>query len=169
VQVFPQPLNTFTSSFVADDLWHHVAISYNQDAAGTIDVYVDGTLATSNPNGGAWSWPAAQPLELGTSHDPYWRKYGGQLDDFRFYSQSLSAAEIAQIKTSGDVVVPAALQVRYDFATAGSGLTLTWPFGVLESSTTMQASDPWTPVPGATSPFPINPTGPARFFRTKVP
>jgi hypothetical protein len=169
VQVFPQPLNTFTSSFVADDLWHHVAISYNQDAAGTIDVYVDGTLATSNPNGGAWSWPAAQPLELGTSHDPYWRKYGGQLDDFRFYSQSLSAAEIAQIKTSGDVVVPAALQVRYDFATAGSGLTLTWPFGVLESSTTMQASDPWTPVPGATSPFPINPTGPVRFFRTKVP
>ncbi len=170
LQCNPPGSNTLTdSTFVADELWHHVAVTWNQDPAGTIAVYVDGVAGIESPNTAGWSWPAGVAPLIGKSRDPYWRRFGGQLDDFRFYSQILSAAEINQIKNSGDVVVPSALKVRYDFATAGSGLTLSWPFGILESSTTMQSPEPWLPVPGAVSPFPVDPQPGSRFFRARLP
>lgn len=169
VQCNPGGANTFTdSTYVADGNWHHIAVFYNQDAAGSIGVYVDGIAGLENTNAAAWTWPAAQPIELGKSHDPYWKRFGGQLDDLRFYSQILSSAEIAQVASSGAVVVPTALQARYDFATPGSGFTLSWPYGILESST-LQPGAPWLPVPDAVSPQPLIPSGPARFYRAKLP
>lgn len=169
IQCNPGGSNTFTdSTFIADDTWHHVAVTWNQDAAGTIAVYIDGVASVENFNTAAWSWPTGVSPVIGRSRDAFWRRFNGEMDDFRLYSQILSAAEINQIRTTGNPVVPAALRLRYDFATPGSGLTLTWPFGVLESSTTMQSGDPWLPVPGATSPFPVNPAGNARFYRARL-
>ncbi|MDB6071274.1 MAG: hypothetical protein JWL81_2445 [Verrucomicrobiales bacterium] len=169
VQCNPGGTNVFTdNSYIADEVWHHIAITYNQDAAGSIAIYVDGVAGTENFNANAWSWPAATGALVGESRDPYWKRFNGQIDEFRIYNQVLSGAEIAQIASNDSVAVPTALKLRYAFGTAGSGLTLTWPFGILETST-MQPGDPWTPVSGATSPLPILPSNPARFYRAKLP
>ncbi|MES2708378.1 MAG: hypothetical protein V4726_17420 [Verrucomicrobiota bacterium] len=91
------------------------------------------------------------------------------MDDFRVYNQELTAAQIDSVFKTGAVPVPAALLGRYDFDSAGSGLTLSWPFGYLETST-LQPGDPWVAVPGAVSPMPVA-TSPekARFYRATLP
>jgi hypothetical protein len=163
--------NSYTGTItVADELWHHVAVSYDQTAGGGITVYVDGTVDGTNPNSSAWTWPAGQPIELGKSHDPYWRTLAGELDDFRFYSRILTAPEIASLKSTDAIVDPATLQVRYNFAPVTTdGLLLSWPFGTLEQSPSLGVGEIWSAIPGATSPYPVSPSAARMFFRAKLP
>src|SRR6185436_14482578 len=49
----------------------------------------------------AWAWPSSAPIELGRSHEATFRKYNGQLDDFRIYNRQLTETEVADIH-SGD-------------------------------------------------------------------
>jgi len=163
--------NTYTTAaIVADHLWHHIAVTYDQSAGGGIAVYVDGTAVGTNANAGAWTWPAGQPIELGKSHDEYWRTFAGDLDDFRFYSRILTEAEIASLKTTSAVIDPATLQVRYDFSPVTTpGLLLTWPLGILEQSPSLGVGEVWSAIPGATSPWPVDPAGPRMFYRSKLP
>ncbi|MCW1913392.1 hypothetical protein OJ996_07400 [Luteolibacter sp. GHJ8] len=51
----------------------------------------------------------------------------------------------------------------------GNNLVLTWPGtnGILETSTTLTGT--WTPLYGATSPYPISKDEPRRFFRVRYP
>lgn len=166
--------NSFYGGYLPDDNWHFVTVTYDQSATGAIGLYVDGTLPfgstgfNPNPNTAAWSWPTTQPIELGRSHDGYWKRYNGQLDDFRIYNRVLTEAEIGQIYATGALVDTGALKLRYNFNDAGAGQTLTWPFGTLESSPSLGADAVWTPVPGASSPWPIATTGPATFYRIRL-
>ncbi len=149
--------------YVVDSNWHHVAITYDQSASGTVSVYVDGAQVGSAANTSAWSWDANQEIELGRSHDPYWQTYNGQMDDFRIYSRVLTDTEIATIATpatSDTLVDTAALKVRYNFDTSGGGMSLAWPAGTLQSSPTLGPTAVWTPVPGAFSPYPFLPPPP---------
>jgi hypothetical protein len=163
--------NSFTSGYVVDGNWHHVAVTYDQSAAGSVALYIDGVLSTSNPNTAAWAWIAAQEIELGRSHDAYWKRYDGQLDDFRIYSRVLTQSEITTIATpatSDNLIDTANLKVRFNFDTAGTGHSLTWPFGTLLSSPVLGPGAVWTPVPGASSPYPIQPLAPALFYRLRL-
>ena len=72
-----------------------------------------------------------QPIELGRSHDGYWYRYDGEMDDFRIYDRILTPAEISAIYTSDALVDAGALKLRYNFDTAGIGWTVTYPFGTL--------------------------------------
>ena len=92
---------------VDDNQWHHVAFVYNQAASGTDTFYVDGVARGAVTHGTAWSWPAAQMIELGRSHDAYWHKYTGLLDEVRFYNATLSAAQVASIYNGADENVDA--------------------------------------------------------------
>jgi len=161
--------NSYSAGYVVDDAWHHVAVTYDQSASGAITIYVDGVLQGSQPNTAAWSWPATQQIELGRSHDGWWRRYDGLMDDFRIYNRVLTDTEIATIAapaTSDTLVDTAALKLRYNFDNAGIGQTVTWPFGALLSSPVLGPSATWAPVSGATPPkYPFLPTEPARFFR----
>ena len=74
---------------------------------------------TSWPLG--WSWPAGQPIEIGVSHDGYWKKLNGQMDDFRIYNRVLTDSEISSIYTSDALVQADALLLRYNFNTSGVG------------------------------------------------
>jgi hypothetical protein len=159
--------NTFSGGYLPDDLWHHVVVTYDQSAAGSITIYIDGVLAATNPNTAAWSWPAAQRIEIGRSHDGYWRRFDGFLDDIRIYNRVLTEAEAGQIFASGVIVDANALKLRYDFGTAGIGHSIAWPFGSLESSPVLGPDATWTPVPGATSPYPFLPADPSLFYRAK--
>ena len=89
-----------TTATVNDDNWHHVAYVWNQAAGGTNTIYVDGVGASGNSSA-AWGWPTSQQIEIGQSHDGWWRRYDGLLDDYRIYNRTLSQAEIDQIRTAG--------------------------------------------------------------------
>lgn len=169
-QTAPGSANTFYGGTnVTDGLWHHVAVTWDQNATGSVSIYLDGAQTAAQANTAAWSWPADTDLEIGQSHDDYWKKLAGMMDDFRVYNQALTAAQIASVISTGGEVLPAALAARYDFSTVGDGLTLTWPFGILETST-LQTGDVWMPAAGAVSPWPVNTAlEKARFYRAKLP
>ena len=111
-KLFFQPNGGGTSFYstvrVDDNQWHHVAFVYNQAASGTDTFYVDGVARGAVTHGTAWNWPAAQQIELGKSHDAYWHKYNGLLDEVRFYNATLSAAQVASIYNGADENVAAA-------------------------------------------------------------
>jgi hypothetical protein len=163
--------NSLAAGYLPDNNWHHVAVTYDQSASGSLEIFIDGLSAGSQPNTTDWAWPTSQQLELGRSHDPYWKALNGELDDFRIYNRVLTAAEIASIQSSDAVVDPAALKVRYNFDTAPVGTSLTWPVGSLQSSPSLGTTAVWTNVPGAVSPYPflppspVVPSGPALFYR----
>lgn len=158
--------NSFAVGYLPDSFWHHVAVTYDQSALGGIEIFVDGVSQGSQGNTAAWSWPTTQQIELGRSHDAYWKRYDGQMDDFRIYNRILTQAEIASIVSSDALVDPIALKLRFNFDTSGIGLSVTWPFGTLLSSPTLGPSANWSPVPGATPPaYPFLPTDDAKFFR----
>src|SRR5262249_29286201 len=93
-------VNSFSTGAVSDDHWHHIAYVYDQSASGFTTIYIDGVQSMTQAPMRPWSWDPAQRIELGRSHDGFWRAFDGALDDFRIYNRILSAAEIAQIFNS---------------------------------------------------------------------
>src|SRR4030095_3228277 len=162
--------NSFsTTGTVSDDLWHHIAYVYDQSSTGSISIYIDGTLDRSQANSAAWSWTPTQQIELGRSHDAFWRAFNGEMDDFRIYNRMLTAAEIAQIASSGALVDPAALKVQFNFDGPPSGvaITISWPCGTLQCTDTLVGNGPgtvWTDVPSAIPPYDINPLAASHRF-----
>jgi hypothetical protein len=110
--------NAFAGTMVINDNnWHHVAYVYDQSASGAISIYIDGVLDASQANSRAWSWPASQPIELGSSHDSYWRVFVGLMDDFQIHNRMLSASEVAAT-FAGNPVLDSSLVERLNFAAA---------------------------------------------------
>jgi hypothetical protein len=141
-------------------------LTYDQSISGSVEIYVDGISQGLQANAAAWAWPANQPIEIGRSHDGYWKRFDGHLDDFRFYSRVLTPAEVSTLATSGSVVDAAALKLRYDFDNTGIGYTVNWPFGTLQATPVLGPSATWTNVPNATPPsLPVLPAGAAQFYR----
>jgi len=163
--------NAFAGGYVPDNNWHLIAVTYGQSVNDTLAIYVDGQLAGSTIVTNGWSWPTGQEIEIGRSHDSYWKALNGQMDDFRIYNRVLTDTEIGQIYTSDALVDTAALVVRYNFDTAGAGQSLSWPAGVLESSSALGSAALWTTISNAIPPYPFMPpapaapTGPALFYR----
>lgn len=111
-------VNSFAASTgINDNNWHHVAYVYDQSATGSISIYVDGVLDTSQPNSQAWSWPASRAIELGSSDDTFWRVFVGLMDDFQIHNRMLSAGEIAAT-FAGNPVLDNSLVERLDFGAA---------------------------------------------------
>jgi hypothetical protein len=86
--------------------------------------YIDGTLAGSQATSRPWAWDPAQQIEIGRSHDGFWRAYNGAMDDFRVYNRILTEAEIDQVVNAGALVDTTALKVRFNFDTAPVGISL---------------------------------------------
>ena len=153
--------NQFSGGYVPDNNWHHIAITYGQTTNDTLSIYIDGVLTASTQVTNGWSWPATQELEIGRSHDNYWQKLNGSMDDFRIYNRVLTPAEITSVLSSDALVDTAALKVRYNFDVAGVGESLSWPVGSLFSSPTLGSSAVWTPVLNAAPPYPFLPPAPS--------
>ena len=122
--------NSFaTIATVADGEWHHVAYVYDQSLEGYTKIFVDGELDTDQPTLNEWFWEPDRQLEFGVSHDPWWRRYDGRLDDVRFYNVDLSdnVAQIMQEQTPQ--VATSNLVARYDFANGGNPLADSGPAG----------------------------------------
>ena len=93
------------SQNVSDNVWHHVAATMNQGAGQPVTLYVDGVAVGSTTNTASWGWTTTQAIELGRSHDSYWKRYTGLMDDVRFYNRILTATEIQQIANGGDTTM----------------------------------------------------------------
>ncbi|MDO8742778.1 MAG: LamG-like jellyroll fold domain-containing protein, partial [bacterium] len=94
------------SNIIADTSWHHVAATFT-DSSNTLNLYVDGILATT----------ATKALEVdGVGHvvtvgnHQNNNTFSGLIDDFRMYSRALTLAEIQSDKatsiTSSSISVP---------------------------------------------------------------
>jgi hypothetical protein len=139
---------------ISDNKWHLVVLTFDASATGGVTLYIDGHLDSSNPNSEAWASLAGQPIELGSSSDTYWRSYDGLLDDVRFYSRQLSAAEVASVYSSASLVDTVNLQMRLNFDTPpGPGFILSWRLGnlILQSAPAVQG--PYVDLPAAVSPY----------------
>lgn len=168
VQAAAAAFPTLSAGSVSDTNWHQIAVSYDGSNTGLVSLYIDGLLQSSAFNSAAWSWPAGQPLEIGKSHDGYWRAYDGQLDDFRFYSRILTDAEITSTFNSGALVDTAKLQVRLNFDTRppNNGIAVSWGAGgaVLQSADVV--SGPYTDVtPASSSPYYTETKSTAKYYR----
>lgn len=150
---------------VDDGNWHHVAITYDQRSTGFVSIYVDGVLDIGANNFSAWTWPTGQQIELGTSHDTYWRSFNGFLDDVRVYNRPLTGTEIAQMHSTDALVDTNALVLRFNFDAVPLGVVWDSPSDTLQSATKLDGT--FMDVPGATSPYLFNATGQRRFFRTR--
>ncbi|HEY4414666.1 MAG TPA: LamG domain-containing protein, partial [Verrucomicrobiae bacterium] len=160
------------STVLPDGNWHHVAVTYDQSSNGVVAIYIDGVLDTQANNPNTWTWPTNGDIELGHSRDAYWKIYNGQMDDFRIYSRVLTAGEITTIgtaTTSDQLVDTSALKVRYNFDADSTtfGKSVVWPYGTLQSSSSLGSDAAWTSLTNAISPQPIiiSPTVPALFYR----
>jgi hypothetical protein len=159
-------VNQFSSTLaVSDDRWHHIAYVYDQ--AGATTLYIDGMPAGSQMTTRPWSWDPAQQIEIGRSHDGFWRAFNGAMDDFRIYNRMLTDLEIGQVVTVGALVDTTALKVRFNFDAAPTGISLAWLCGILQCTDTLNGSS-WADVPNAISPYVVNPlAAPHRFYRVR--
>jgi len=162
-------VNSFSTGAVSDNAWHQIAYVYDQTAATTI--YIDGVQSGTQVTTRPWSWDPSERIELGLSHDPYWKAFDGAMDDFRIYNRILTPAEIGQVFASDALVDTAALKVRFNFDAAPIGLTMTWLCGTLQSADALidnGTGTVWSDVANATSPYVVNPQSAAhRFYRVK--
>jgi hypothetical protein len=99
---------------VLNNQWHHIVFSYS-DATKTLTTYVDGAVPTNLPagfgtytsNGGNIDLSKTTGLvvggpghyAIGATPDAWMGTFKGQLDQFRLYGESLTAAEVTALYT----------------------------------------------------------------------
>jgi len=118
--------------FVADDAWHHVAVT--RDAGGTLLFYVDAIEQARCDGTGVPSSNNRQFLSVGVTHGqigplppggkepPIWF-FPGEIDDPAMWSRSLSLAEIVTVHDTGVDVNSSELQGYWNF-NEGQGQTV---------------------------------------------
>lgn len=150
---------------VADNNWHHIALTYSATAGDLLLLYIDGTVDSAGTSSG-WTWPVAQEIELGLSHDTNaFQAFNGVLADVRVYNRVLADTEISSA-LSGALVDTSALTLRLNFQTAPiPGAVFKWrcPDAVLEGSANVEG--PYVDLPDALSPYATSVASQMKFFR----
>ena len=126
---------------VSDNQWHHIAVTMNTAAGQAVTIYVDGVQVATANNSAAWGWTTNQPIEIGRSHDTYWKRYNGLMDDNRFYSRLLTATEIAQIANGADTTMGTTLFSTKGVDSADITTTIT---GMVNTNPTAYVRIPFT-------------------------
>jgi hypothetical protein len=96
------PPSFYSTRNVTDGYWHHIVVTYDQTASGYVRLFIDGNEDASSMATAAWSWVEGVAIELGQSHDGYWKKHNGSMDDFRMYSRALATSEINAIASNAE-------------------------------------------------------------------
>ena len=137
IQIQPGPIqvNTFQSTgTVKDDSWHHVALVFDTATGAACTFYIDGVASGSSNNTGLWSFNASQQIEIGRSHDTYYRRFNGQLDDFRLYNAQLTPPQIQQIFSDEDEPLTPGTDVQAAMLNVNSSAFIRVPFTVTDPS-----------------------------------
>jgi len=76
--------------------WYHIAAT---DAAGRIDIYLNGKLDWSSDAGYGIPSQIQAPIRVGRAH--YRAYFNGSMDDLRVYNRALSEAEVGELYENG--------------------------------------------------------------------
>ena len=90
----PIPHNTWSTTLLNDDKWHHIAGTYD---GKKVNVYVDGELEASNAAAGPFK---TGPKYIG-SRDDKQEAFTGLIDEIAFFNVALSEADVKAISDSG--------------------------------------------------------------------
>ena len=90
----PIPHNTWSTTLLNDDKWHHIAGTYD---GKKVNVYVDGELEASNAAAGPFK---TGPKYIG-SRDDKQEAFTGLIDEIAFFNVALSEVDVKAISDSG--------------------------------------------------------------------
>jgi hypothetical protein len=100
-------LQTNTTASIGLGTWHHVVLTYDQNATDELTVYLDGSQAfTLNNYGGDLDTSVTSPLTLGIARpgddpDGDWGDLDGQIDEFGLWTRALTSTQVADLYASG--------------------------------------------------------------------
>jgi hypothetical protein len=142
--------------------WYHLVLT---DDGTTIQLYVNGVAGSANtsvagfiPNGiNGDPTLQASPEVLGQRSDGAYNGFSGAVDEVAFYNHALTAQQ---------VTAHLANSARLSIAQYGNKLVLTWPFGTLQSATSLTGT--YGAINGATSPYTNAVGNSPQFFRAKL-
>ncbi|WP_035615876.1 lamin tail domain-containing protein [Haloferula sp. BvORR071] len=91
---------------VLDDLWHHVAFTYDgSSTAAGLKIYIDGVDANATAGidnlGGNIANGLLAPLNIGTRMNGAYHTFTGAIDEVAIFNNALAAGEIASIFSAG--------------------------------------------------------------------
>ncbi|TAK54489.1 MAG: T9SS type A sorting domain-containing protein, partial [Bacteroidetes bacterium] len=90
--------NYGSGTFVADNQWHHIAITVDRDTANGIAFYVDGALvANANPTNHSGTLTNSSPLRLGSDIAGGGTPFNGTLDEIELFSRILTPTEVRSL------------------------------------------------------------------------
>ncbi|MEO0491347.1 MAG: LamG domain-containing protein, partial [Cyanobacteria bacterium J06659_2] len=93
--------NYISAPFVADNQWHHVAVTVNRDEANGIRWYLDGSEVgtPANPTGRSGSLDNPQPLVIGkrSDHSSSPGFFSGEMADIKLFNTSLTPQQIESL------------------------------------------------------------------------
>lgn len=153
-----------STNILNDGTWHMLAGVY--DGANSL-LYVDGALNSSGVATSAIAGEASAELFLGgnsdfTSVGHNQRYFAGALSQAAMFTNALSAAQIGQIYSLATTpTIPTISMTR-----SGNQLLIQFSGRLLSSS---DAAGPYSPVPGATSPYTVPLNSTQQFYRSVNP
>jgi hypothetical protein len=129
----------------------------------TAGISTPGNLSVGNGNQ-AFEGPTLIGSDGGTAN----RTYDGVIKDVAIYNYSLTTDQLQQLYFAG----AGGPTLRFDGVNmAWDDLSLSPVYPASSATTLLEASSltgPWTPVAGATSPWPVTPAGTQHYYRLKV-
>ncbi|KKS21016.1 MAG: hypothetical protein UU80_C0036G0003 [candidate division WWE3 bacterium GW2011_GWA1_41_8] len=127
---------------VADNKWHHVAVTLDQAAGGETKIYIDGELGDTDTHAGSWNFNN-QNIRFGDAQDAWFEEYSGRIDEFKIYSSILTADQILMDYNQGMSAMLGSINIDSDGTTSTSsyaremcvpgdtstcGAMVEWPF-----------------------------------------
>jgi hypothetical protein len=87
--------------FVADGLWHHVAVTVQREDTSGVRLYVDGSLVHTGTTVGAGTATTWKPLRIGFRRpvSPQWI-WQGEIDEVELFRRVLSPSEVDALAAS---------------------------------------------------------------------
>jgi hypothetical protein len=105
---------------LADNLWHHVALSFNSGVSNSSYIYIDGVLKLTTTYTVS---SQADPIRIGDSG--YTQAYNGSIDEFRVWNTSRTQAQVQSAMNSELTGSESGLVAYYKFNQGTAGGTNT--------------------------------------------
>ena len=99
---------TSSSGAVGIGQWVHIAVTFDNAAAGDdTSFYINGTLDSTADRGSALTVNNT-PLRIGYANQP-WSRWNGMIDDVQIYDRALSPSEVQFVQAGGVIPEPGTL------------------------------------------------------------
>jgi len=113
------------NEYIADNNWHHVAVTYDNSASLKFRLYVDGVLDTAyNLTSVTMNTSSATNFRIGVRTDGA-NEFVGTIDEVRFWNKSLTSTEINQNMSTEFCSPDSNLVAYYKFNEGSAGGTNT--------------------------------------------